>query len=317
MYKLKEKFYKEGCSIIIPIWNSEPTIERCINSIFDAFPRNVKLEILFIDKGSTDRTHDIIMECLKYNPSCNISYRIIRESGVLGKVRIVGIENAQYGTIFWLDSDIILPKNYIKSLFIHLDWSVMVGEISSIGLDKIFGIQGYMESNCELWHKWWHGQEIINFKKWGFSLGSPTANLLVLNEYKLTHNEKAKLSKLHSQEDNFLSDKVRGWGFEIYQFDISTEHLEYDVISKEGDYKILWLIVAFKDMKLSRWKSIAKLKTIWFSKWIWARGLNSFRVYGDFRLLTLTFRIELNIIKALLKNKKILSQRRLKSLMDW
>lgn len=316
MYKLKETFYKKGCSIIIPIWTNESTIERCLNSIFDAFPESVKLEILFIDKGSTDKTHEIIKECLKYGTR-NIPYRIIQELGVLGKARLVGIENAKYGTIFWLDSDIILPKNYIKDLFACVYNCLLRGKLSLSDLNKIFGIQGYMESNQELWHKWWHGQEIINFKKWGFSLGSPTANLLVLNEYNLTDNEKEKLCKLHSQEDNFLSDKVREWGLEIYQFDLSTEHLEYDVISKEGDYKILWLIVAFKDMKLSRWKSLAKLKTIWYSKWIWSRGINSFRVYGDFRLLTLTFRIELNIIKALLKNKKLLSQRRLKSLMDW
>lgn len=315
MYKLKEMFYKKGCSIIMPTWNNDSTIERSINSIFDAFPKNVKLEILFIDKGSTDKTHEIIKECLKYNST--ISYKIIQESGVLGKARLVGIENAKYGTIFWLDSDIVLPKNYIEDLFKCVYYCVAKNQISASGLNKIFGIQGYMQSNYEIWHKWWHGQESINFKKWGFSLGSPTANLLVLNEYNLTDKEKDELCRLHSQEDNFLSIKVREWGYEIYQFDIPTEHLEYDVISKEGDYKILWLIVAFKDMKLSRWKSIAKLKTIWYSKWIWERGFKSFVVYGNFSLLILTFRIELNIIKVLLKNKKLLSQRRLKSLMDW
>lgn len=46
-------------SIIIPIYNSEKTLEKCINSVIDI----KDIEIILINDGSTDKTREI---CLKY-----------------------------------------------------------------------------------------------------------------------------------------------------------------------------------------------------------------------------------------------------------
>ena len=51
-------------SIIIPIYNSEKTLEKCINSVIDI----KDIEIILINDGSTDKTREI---CLKYQNKCD------------------------------------------------------------------------------------------------------------------------------------------------------------------------------------------------------------------------------------------------------
>ena len=42
-------------SIIIPLYNSENTIEKCLHSIFSQ-TTNLKYEVIIVDDGSTDKT---------------------------------------------------------------------------------------------------------------------------------------------------------------------------------------------------------------------------------------------------------------------
>jgi len=314
-FHLKKMFYKNGCSIIIPTFNSEDTLNQCLLSIPDAFPDNVKLEIIFIDKESTDRTITCIEVSMLTGKLDQIPYRVVTEPGKLGKARLYGIEHAKYPTLFWLDSDIVLPKNYIKDLFIHAYKLYVKGKIPS--LNNIFGLQGWM--NCgsdkyprqELWHKWWHGYDILQFRKRGFCDGSPTADLLNLNDYQLTFKEKQELSELSSQEDNYLSAKARSMGYELYAVDISVPHLKFSAKNRVNDHEILWLLVGEKD------QGRTKLQALWHFKWTIMRGLETFYIYKDFRLLILTFKIWMNALRVMLKDEKIISGERLTGLREW
>lgn len=319
-FRLKNTFYKDGCIIIVPTWNCEDTLYQCLMSIPDAFPDNVKLEIIFIDKGSTDRTLEYIKTTMHLINSIilgQIPYKIVTEMGKLGKARLYGIEHAKYATLFWLDSDIVLPANYIVDLFKHAEKLLKRGLIPS--LENIYGLQGWM--NCgsdryprqELWHKWWHGYDILQFRKRGFCDGSPTADLLNLNDYRLTPEEKRELSELSSQEDNYLSTKVRSMGYEMYAVDISVPHLKFEQKRARDsiDHEILWLLVGEKD------QGRTKLQALWHFKWTIMRGLETFYIYRDFRLLLLTFKIGINALRVMLKDEKIISGERLTSLREW
>ena len=59
-------------SIIIPAYNAEKTLPRCLDSIINQTYQN--LEILLINDGSTDSTQDI---CENYK---KLDKRIIQES---------------------------------------------------------------------------------------------------------------------------------------------------------------------------------------------------------------------------------------------
>lgn len=317
-FKLQREFYAGGCSIVIPTWNCDDTIVKCLKSIPEAFPCNVKLEIIFVDKESTDATIDDIDFTMTTGELNKIPYRIAIETGKLGKARLHGIEHAKYKTLFWLDSDIVLPENYIYNLFNETLKLFVKGKIPSI--DNIFGLQGWMDctdgkdKKKELWHKWWSGFERGNFNKYGYNLGCPTANLLVLNDYKLNFTQRQEISKLSSQEDNYLGKIIRARGYEMYVMDIPTKHLKFDQkrARDNQDYEILWLLVGEKGMHGS------KIKALWHFKWVLFRGLRAWQIYPEWKLLKLTLKIYLNAIRAvLIKDEKIVSQERLTELREW
>lgn len=99
----------ERVSVIVPVFNSEKTLKKCIESLLDLdYPKN-KLEIIFVDDDSKDRTKEIIK-----------SYRKIRliEQDHRGPAvtRNNGFRNSSGNFIFFTDSDCIVPKNWIKEM---------------------------------------------------------------------------------------------------------------------------------------------------------------------------------------------------------
>lgn len=78
-------------SIVIPVYNVEKYIERCLNSIFNL---NLENEIILIDDGSTDRSLEIIEKIKENNINENI--KIIRQSNQgPSEARNKGIEIAE------------------------------------------------------------------------------------------------------------------------------------------------------------------------------------------------------------------------------
>ena len=93
-------------SIIIPAYNCEKTISRCIDSILRQTYRDY--EIIIINDGSTDNTKDI---CGKYKSS-NIKL-INRINEGPSKARNIGIKEARGDFIVFVDSDDYLDENML------------------------------------------------------------------------------------------------------------------------------------------------------------------------------------------------------------
>ena len=55
--------YSETVSIIIPIYNCEKYITRCLNSLINQTYSNI--EIILVNDGSNDKSEDIIKESAK------------------------------------------------------------------------------------------------------------------------------------------------------------------------------------------------------------------------------------------------------------
>lgn len=95
-------------SIIIPIYNSELYLNRCIDSLYRQNLKPEDFEIILINDGSTDQSLRI---CEQYKAKySNISLFSIKKSGV-SAARNIGIENAVGEYIHFVDSDDYL-KNY-------------------------------------------------------------------------------------------------------------------------------------------------------------------------------------------------------------
>ena len=101
-------------SLIIPCYNAEQTLEKCLNSVVQQSYGN--LEIIIIDDGSTDRTSEI---CKDFQ-SKDVRIVVFRQdnSGV-SKARNKGVHAAKGEYICFVDSDDWVEPNYCAELY-HL-----------------------------------------------------------------------------------------------------------------------------------------------------------------------------------------------------
>ena len=99
-------------TIIIPIYNAEKTLEKCLDSIMNQDYKN--FEVILVDDCSTDKSRDVIK---KYH------YKLIRLNNNFGsgKARNIGVQNANTKFIAFIDSDCILPKTWVSKIIKDLE----------------------------------------------------------------------------------------------------------------------------------------------------------------------------------------------------
>lgn len=99
-------------SVIIPVYNSEKYIKRCLDSLEQQTISN-ELEVIIINDGSTDKSGKIIE---KYkNRFKSFKYEVIENNGV-SNARNVGMSLASSEYITFLDSDDYVSPNFYESL---------------------------------------------------------------------------------------------------------------------------------------------------------------------------------------------------------
>ncbi len=98
-------------SIIIPVYNAESTIIRCIDSIAKQTYTNI--EIIVINDGSNDNTLDLLYEYKKRKDKIKIVN--INNSGV-SVARNTGLKIAKGKYIIFVDSDDCIKDNMVEKL---------------------------------------------------------------------------------------------------------------------------------------------------------------------------------------------------------
>lgn len=98
-------------SIIIPVYNAEKYIDKCICSVLGQTYRNI--EVIIIDDGSTDESYNKIKEYAKNDKRINITRR---ENKGVYKTRIEGIEKSTGEYIMFVDSDDWIDNNMIENM---------------------------------------------------------------------------------------------------------------------------------------------------------------------------------------------------------
>lgn len=102
---------EELITIIIPIYNAEKSIEKCVNSIINQKYRNI--EILLINDGSKDKSLDI---CKFLKGRDNRIILIDKENEKVSKTRNRGIQEAKGKYIMFVDSDDYINEDMIKKM---------------------------------------------------------------------------------------------------------------------------------------------------------------------------------------------------------
>ena len=91
-------------SIIVPTYNSQNTLEKCLNSIRNQTHRNI--EMIIVDNGSTDRTVEIAHQ---YGAKVHILIGVERSKQIN-----YGVKMAQGKYVYRVDSDFILDSTIVE-----------------------------------------------------------------------------------------------------------------------------------------------------------------------------------------------------------
>ena len=102
----------ETISIIIPIYNVESYLRKCLDSIIEqSFPY---FELLLINDGSTDASTQICQEYVEKDD--RIRY-FEKENGGVSSARNFGIKHSRGEYITFIDSDDWIEPNYLEILY--------------------------------------------------------------------------------------------------------------------------------------------------------------------------------------------------------
>lgn len=146
---------KKKISVIIPNYNNEKYIKKCIESILEQTYKN--FEILFIDDGSVDSSVEMAENILS---NSNVEYKIIKQFNQNASIaRNRGIEIASGDYAYFLDSDdYIVSKNIFKDLIeIMKDNDLLIGKYNIINEEgKMIGIYDFNNdlNNFDLQYKY-------------------------------------------------------------------------------------------------------------------------------------------------------------------
>lgn len=100
-------------SVIVPIYNTEKFLRKCIESIVNQTLQEI--EIILINDGSTDNSHNI---CLEYAEKYPEKIRYINNKNIgCSATRNLGIELAQGEYIAFVDSDDYIEKTMYEELW--------------------------------------------------------------------------------------------------------------------------------------------------------------------------------------------------------
>jgi glycosyltransferase involved in cell wall biosynthesis len=118
--KIKEKYLidNQKVSIIIPNYNNELFIEKCINSILANTWENI--EIIFIDDVSTDNSLEIVKSKFFNNPKIRIYQNHINMGAYYSRNK--GIILAEGNYILNVDGDDFIEPDMIKTCMTSADW---------------------------------------------------------------------------------------------------------------------------------------------------------------------------------------------------
>lgn len=162
-------------SVIVPVYNTEDYLARCLESILCQTTRN--LEILVVDDGSTDRSPEIAEKYAAQDPRIRLLTH--PENRGLYHARITGVKASTGAYIAFVDSDDWVSGDFFRELeerAVETGADMVVGKVvhedekgyryfhNTYGSMTFEGLEGKkateeywrQEGRCFLWHTVWN-----------------------------------------------------------------------------------------------------------------------------------------------------------------
>lgn len=124
-------------SIIIPVYNQEPYLKECLNSIDNQTYKNI--EVIIVDDGSTDNSHLVIYRHIINKE--NYTYYYTSNKGV-SNARNYGLSKVKGTYFMFLDADDYLENDAIETLVNNMnkDIDIVIGSYNEIKEKKVKNI---------------------------------------------------------------------------------------------------------------------------------------------------------------------------------
>lgn len=97
-------------SVVVPIYNVEEYIEKCVDSILNQTYKN--LEVILVNDGSTDNSRNIIEKYL-WDSRCIV---IDKVNGGVSSARNAGLKSAHGEYVYFIDSDDYIESQAVEEL---------------------------------------------------------------------------------------------------------------------------------------------------------------------------------------------------------
>ena len=243
-------------SVIVPIYNVEKYLRRCIDSIINQTYRNI--EVILIDDGSLDNCPKI---CDDYKKLDNRIKAIHKKNGGLSSARNNGIELSTGDYLLFVDSDDYLTNNAIETMLKKIgDSDLLIFGHKKLKFENIQNMNNY--EGC------FYSANYSDFDK----LSSTYASIVAWNKLikkaaiKQMFNEKFKV-----QEDIIFSSQFFNGSYNIRLIKDCLYVYEWkpNTLGKKKDGDYLDYLVKVKDAVLlnlgCKFDDLKYVKT-WFLK---------------------------------------------------
>ena len=172
----------EKISIVVPVYNAEKTIVRCVESLRQQiYPY---IEIILVNDGSKDKSLEL---CQQLKEKDNRIIIINKQNGGVSSARNTGIKSASGKYIMFCDSDDWVMEDYCSYMIEHVEdrHLVMCGfeeisdeQVKFVGKENTDKVEKILK------------KDFLKYREQG--IGSPWNKLFelkIINEYNLTFPE--------------------------------------------------------------------------------------------------------------------------------
>lgn len=169
-------------SIILPVYNGSKFLKISLESILNQTYQN--LELIIVNDGSTDNSHEIIEHYIELDSRINY----IKNNSNLGlpKSLNIGIEHSKGVFITWTSDDNIYYSSAISVMvsalvnsdldFVYCDCDIIDNSEQKIGLLKTHPIEHLIFGNI-VFHCWLHKRKLFD------EIGSYDVDLVLIEDY--------------------------------------------------------------------------------------------------------------------------------------
>lgn len=175
-------------SVIVPVYNNESYVEKCLKSIFVQTYKNI--EIIVVNDGSKDESENIIRQLASMDD--RIKYYFQPNKGV-SAARNLGIKKAKGDYICFVDGDDFVSIDYVEYLM-----GICQYNLADVGLTtKMFGNYNKKQTKRDSMNVWTNYEATINMLSYNIPIG-------VYN--KIFKTELIKENKIFFLENLFIGE---------------------------------------------------------------------------------------------------------------